>query len=271
MTSDISDRLTEYWTDIGPASPELPDNISPFITSFELQAHLTLQKTNRALDLLRRTWGWYLNNQNGTQSTLIEGYRTDGTFGYRSDRGYGNDPSYVSHSHGWSSGPTSALTNYIAGLGITDRAGSKWLIAPQLGDLSYAEAGFTTPLGKFRVAWQRVDAAPTSNASTFRDFAGYDVQIDTPLGTEGEVVLPFLEEGIEPSVGTFESSGAGEAGFKWVSDGKGWRSTVSGGRKQFVVRQIFEGASEEGGSRGMSPRSTGGNRMRNLFERENGG
>jgi hypothetical protein len=238
-TTSISDRLREEWTDIGPISPELPDNISPFITSFELQGHFTLRKTNRALNLLRRTWGWYINNPNGTESTLIEGYRADGSFGYRAERGYMREPSYVSHAHGWSAGPTSALTNFVAGLSPTDLLGSKWKIAPQLGDLSYAEAGFTTSLGKFRVAWQRVDARP--NSTTFRDFAGYDVQIETPLGTEGEVVLPFLEENVEPSVSTFETSGAGN-GPHWKSDGWTWKASVDGGKKQFTVRQVFEGS-----------------------------
>lgn len=277
MTTEISDHLKEYWTDIGPASPELPDNISPFITSFELQAHFSIGKTNRALDLLRRTWGWYVNHPNGTGSTLIEGYRTDGTFGYRAERGYGNDPSYVSHSHGWSAGPTSALTNYIAGLTITGRSGSKWSIAPQLGDLQYAEGGFTTSLGRFRVAWQRIDAASSYSSSasngttsitpTFRDFAGYDVQIDTPLGTEGEVILPFLEEGVEPSVSTYEASGAGSAVFKFIGDGKGGLvSSVSGGRKQFVVRQVFEGGLGEGLPVEKVGRYVG--TSRNLFSRD---
>ncbi|TID20680.1 putative metabolite transport protein [Venturia nashicola] len=274
ITTEVSDRLKEYWTDIGPASPELPNNISPFITSFELQAHFSIGKTGRALDLLRRTWGWYVNHPNGTGSTLIEGYRTDGTFGYRSERGYGNDPSYVSHSHGWSAGPTSALTNYIAGLTVTGRSGSKWSIAPQLGDLQYAEAGFTTSLGRFRVAWQRIDAAPSSSPNgttippTFRDFAGYDVQIDTPLSTEGEIILPFLEEGVEPSVSTYESSGAGSADFKFVGDGKGrLKSPVSGGRKQFVVRQVFEGEAGEGTAPPVSRMRYVGTK-RNLFVRD---
>ncbi|QDS72270.1 hypothetical protein FKW77_006365 [Venturia effusa] len=283
MTSEISDRLEKYWTDIGPASPELPNNISPFITGFELQAHFTIRKTDRALDLLRRTWGWYINHPNGTGSTLIEGYRTDGTFGYRSEAYYGNDPSYVSHSHGWSAGPTSALTNYIAGLSVTGRAGSKWTIAPQLGDLWYAEAGFTTSLGRFRVAWQRIAADPyptssssnsssspdgpsqTSPGSTSRAFAGYDVQIDTPLGTEGEVTLPFLEEGVEPVVSIYEASGAASAGVEFVGDGKSsLRCSVSWGRKQFVVRQVSEEEASGGGNgdgHGNEGGATGGRRF----------
>ena len=36
----ISEKLTQNWTPIGAESPELPNNISPFISSFEIQAHL---------------------------------------------------------------------------------------------------------------------------------------------------------------------------------------------------------------------------------------
>lgn len=80
---DISERLTDNWTPIGPNSPELEGNVSPFITSFEIQAHLTAGQTDRALDLIRTSWGWYLNNENGSQSTVVEGYLINGTFGYR--------------------------------------------------------------------------------------------------------------------------------------------------------------------------------------------
>ncbi len=44
--------------------------------------------------------------------------------------GYGNDPSYVSHAHGWSSGPTSTLTNYLVGLQVTRPAGAEWALKP---------------------------------------------------------------------------------------------------------------------------------------------
>ncbi|KAI4713487.1 hypothetical protein J4E89_000933 [Alternaria sp. Ai002NY15] len=39
---DISTALTKNWTPIGAEAPELPGNISPFISSFEIQAHFTL-------------------------------------------------------------------------------------------------------------------------------------------------------------------------------------------------------------------------------------
>lgn len=177
----ISYLLTHNWCPIGAVAPELPENISPFISSFEIQAHFVAGQADRALDLIRRSWGWYLNNPNGTQSTVIEGYLQNATFGYRSSRGYDYDASYISHSHGWSAGPTSTLTNYVLGLSITGRLGSTWKLSPQFGDLTNAEGGFTTSLGKFSAAWQRRSAAST---------LPYTLTLDVPVGTSGEVVLP---------------------------------------------------------------------------------
>ena len=139
MANSISERLTRNWTPIGAETPELPNNISPFISSFEVQGHFATGNTMRGLELIRRSWGWYLNNKNGTESTVIEGYLTNGSFAYRNYRGYDYDASYVSHSHGWSSGPTSALTNYVLGLSVTAPAGKNWKLAPQFGDLTSVE------------------------------------------------------------------------------------------------------------------------------------
>lgn len=180
----ISSKLTENWTPIGADSPELPNNISPFISSFEIQAHLTAGNASRALDLIRRTWGWYLNNPNGTESTVIEGYLTNGSFGYRNTRGYDYDSAYVSHSHGWSSGPTSALTNYVLGLMITSPVGSTWSLTPQFGDLTSVQGGFTTSLGAFQASWNVTDGG-----------YGYSVEWSSPAGTNGTVVLPALPIG----------------------------------------------------------------------------
>jgi len=183
----ISSRLTENWSAIGAVAPELPGNISPFISSFEIQAHLTIGYADRALELIRRSWGWYANHPNGTGSTVIEGYLVNGTFGYRSNRGYGYDASYVSHAHGWSSGPTSTLTEYVVGLSVTGPAGSTWSLKPQFGDLKTAEAGFATKLGKFRAKWVR------SNGE-------YRVEVETPGGTKGQLALPVVENGKKPIV-----------------------------------------------------------------------
>ncbi|PNS15493.1 hypothetical protein CAC42_752 [Sphaceloma murrayae] len=190
----ISDALTRNWTPIGAETPELPGNISPFISSFEIQAHFSLGRIDRGLDLIRRSWGWYANHPNGTGSTVIEGYLTNGSFSYRSSRGYGYDASYPSHAHGWSSGPTSALMEWVLGLRVTGRRGSTWALRPGFGDLESAEGGFTTGLGGFSAGWSRDG-----------DGEGYEIWWKTPVGTKGLLRLPVVEgavvEGCEGKLG----------------------------------------------------------------------
>ncbi|KAK1580111.1 Six-hairpin glycosidase-like protein [Colletotrichum navitas] len=148
VAASISRALTENWTPIGPASPELPGNVALFISSTELEAHFAAGRADRALRL-----GYYLNHPNGTGSTVIEGYLTDGAFGYRSAREYTEDPSYVSHAQGWSGGPTSTLTEYLVGLRVTRPAGAEWSLKPAFGEMSEAQARFTTALGRFSARW----------------------------------------------------------------------------------------------------------------------
>ncbi|KAL0937980.1 alpha-l-rhamnosidase [Colletotrichum truncatum] len=183
--SDQAQRLSDYlesnWTPIGPRCPELKNNISPFISSIELSTHFRAGRADRALKLIRDAWGWYLNHPNGTQSTVPEGYLVDGTWGYRGDRGYRNDPSYVSHAHGWSSGPTSTMTEYLVGLRVIKPGGSEWQFKPVLSELPEAEAGFTTSLGKFSAKF------------TVGDDGKAVVEWDTPTNTKGNLVLPGKE------------------------------------------------------------------------------
>ncbi|UQC89131.1 bacterial alpha-L-rhamnosidase domain-containingprotein [Colletotrichum lupini] len=173
----VSDYLESNWTPIGPHCPELKNNVSPFISSIEIATHFRTGRPDRALQLIRDAWGWYLNNPNGTQSTVVEGYLIDGTWGYRGDRGYRNDPSYISHAHGWSSGPTSTMTEYLVGLRVIKPGGSEWQLKPVLSELSEAEAGFTTSLGKFSAKF------------TVGDEGTAVVEWDTPASTRGYLVL----------------------------------------------------------------------------------
>lgn len=70
------------------------------------------------------------------------------------------------------------MTEYILGLSVTGLAGSTWRIAPQFGDLSHAEGGFTTSLGKYFASW-----TVNSNGS-------YTLDYNVPEGTSGVLVLP---------------------------------------------------------------------------------
>lgn len=218
MAQSISERLTDNWTPIGANAPELPNNVSPFISGFEVQGHFTVGNPERALDLIRRSWGWYLDNKNGTESTVIEGYLTNGSFAYRNYRGYAYDASYPSHSHGWSSGPTSALTNYVLGLSITDRAGSSWKLAPMFAGLTSVEGGFTTGLGKFQANWK------VSNGGE-----AYTLEWSVPEHTAGEVLLPSLPAGHLGKV-TWNRKGQGT-----IAPGRTKKMTTGGGKQSVSV------------------------------------
>lgn len=169
----VSSALQARWGIYGAPAPEAGQTISPFIGGFELQAHYLANRPNSALDLIRLQWGFMLNDPRMTQSTFIEGYSTDGSLHYAP---YSNDPR-VSHAHGWSTGPTYALTAYAAGIQLVGAGGSSWIIAPQPGNLSSVDAGFTTSLGKF--------------STRFHHSGGKFSQLtfETPSNTTGKVVL----------------------------------------------------------------------------------
>lgn len=153
--ANISDHLFNNWGPYGAPTPEMPGTINPYIEGYEVKGHFEIGQPQRALDLIRLSWGWYLNNPMGTGSTMIEGYNVDGSFLYTANAGYDKSSSYISHSHGWSSGPVDALVSYVVGIQPLTPGGKTWSLAPQMGDLNSAQGGFTTPLGKFSAEWKK--------------------------------------------------------------------------------------------------------------------
>ena len=117
------------------------------------------------------------------QSTLLEGFTANGSLNYRSYRGYNYDPAYTSHAHGWSSGPTSALTFYVLGLTVTAPQGKTWSFAPHTSGLSGAEGGFETPLGWFGARWSLTGEG---------NHPKFSVNLKTPPDTAGMLKLPIM-------------------------------------------------------------------------------
>ncbi|KAJ7457363.1 glycoside hydrolase family 78 protein [Mycena latifolia] len=173
----ISKGLTQFWTPIGPLSPELNDTIIPFVGGFEVQAHFIAGEGERAIDLLEKEWGYMLYTNLSVQSTLLEGFTANGSLGYRAAAGYDFDHTYTSHAHGWATGPTPALTFYLLGMQLTSVQGATWSIAPVLSGLPSAQGGMETGLGFFGVKWQVSGTKLT-------------LTLETPAGTEGVVTLP---------------------------------------------------------------------------------
>ncbi|KAF2851580.1 glycoside hydrolase family 78 protein [Plenodomus tracheiphilus IPT5] len=175
QTSLISTNLRERWTPYGAPAVEAADAISPFISGFELQTHFLAGNASAALALMRLQWGFMLDDPRMTNSTFIEGYSTTGELHYAP---YVND-ARISHAHGWATGPTSSLSFYVAGVQLLSAGGRTWRIAPSLGDLKHADAGFSTDLGLFTAKTEVSDQKTT-------------VEFETPANTTGELKFPLV-------------------------------------------------------------------------------
>jgi hypothetical protein len=198
-TMTISASLRDRWGPYGAPAPEAGKTVSPFIGGFELQAHYLANQPGNALDLIRRQWGFMLTDPRMTESTFIEGYSTDGSLHYAP---YHNDPR-ISHAHGWSTGPTSALTFFAGGLHLTGPAGATWAIAPQPGNLTRVDTGFSTVRGAFSTTFCRT-------GGTYTEFT-----FTTPEGTTGEVRLPGTEGSLQSTNGErVELANGAAAGLK---------------------------------------------------------
>jgi Bacterial alpha-L-rhamnosidase 6 hairpin glycosidase domain len=141
----VSAALSTNWNGYGATTPENGGQISTFPGSMEVQAHLVAGDATRALQLIRREWGYMLNSPLGTGSTFWEGYLANGQFGYGG--------AYMSAAHGWATGPTSALTFYVLGIRPTTVDGG-YVVHPEPGDLSSTEGSLRTPSGKIAVSWR---------------------------------------------------------------------------------------------------------------------
>ncbi|PKY04195.1 bacterial alpha-L-rhamnosidase domain protein [Aspergillus campestris IBT 28561] len=179
-SSRISENLTKNRTPIGAVTPKPSGTLSPFTSTFEIQAHFAAGQPARALDLIRRSCAWYLQPPNQTSIPLSTNPQNNPSKHKDSSP---NTP----HPPNQPTSLTHTLTKYTLGLSITSPIGLTWKIAPQFGDLHRAEGGFTTPLGKYWVSWEtRAD--------------GYDLAFAVPSGTRGNLTLPFVREDRRPSI-----------------------------------------------------------------------
>ena len=145
---------------------------------------------------------------------------------YRYYNGYNNDPAYTSHSHGWSTGPTPALTTYIVGLRILSPQAKTFDIAPHVdGGLPRAEGGFSTPLGWFGVKWELEEGSDGTEKLV--------VEVESPPGTQGTFFVPprFQNSNARSSV----SMRVGAQLAKSYATSESYRINISEGGKKTIV------------------------------------
>lgn len=178
---DVSGILSylknNLWGTSGP-QPYSPDAnystvISPFVSGYELDARFAAGDTASALALTNLMWAQMVN-QNGPFYT--------GTLWEKLGQNGKDTDSNASLAHGWATAPVSAFSGYLLGISPTGPGYSTWSIAPQPGNLSWAQGQVPTPSGTPVVSrWQA-----GSNASSF------ELTMSAPGGTAGTVAMPEL-------------------------------------------------------------------------------
>jgi Bacterial alpha-L-rhamnosidase 6 hairpin glycosidase domain/Bacterial alpha-L-rhamnosidase C-terminal domain len=127
--------------------------IEPFIGYFDVLARFSVGDDEAALDLIRREWGFMLDNGPGTMWENI-----DASTGKPVDI----DPSW---DHGWSSGAAPALTTQVLGVRPVSPGFAKFVVTPHPGDLTFASGDVPTPHGTIHVSWRLVAGSPVVTVS----------------------------------------------------------------------------------------------------------
>lgn len=148
-----------------PAPAGQGQQISTMMSGWEVMADLKAGRTTAALDLIRREWGYMLSQDPG--GTTWENIPITGDLeGARSA------------AHSWGGLPAAALSRYILGVRPTAPGFDSFIVAPQTGDLSWAEGDVPTPHGPVSVSWSRVS------------HCRYSLDVEIPSGTTATVSVP---------------------------------------------------------------------------------
>ena len=147
--------------------PGAAAGVSTFYGYYVLCALGRAGETGAALDLIRTYWGAMLDRG---ATTFWEDFNLDwlagsgridelpkpgekdlhGDYGAYCYEGYRH-----SLCHGWASGPTAWLSEYVLGCRPLAPGCARLLVSPQLGDLTWAEGAFPTPRGPVRIRHER--------------------------------------------------------------------------------------------------------------------
>jgi hypothetical protein len=153
----------------------------PFFMHHVHRALVAAGRVDEMVENIRRRWSPMLN-VDGTD-TLWEHW-------------HGRE----SRCHAWSATPTYELSREVLGVRPTSPGFATFRVEPSIAGLSWAEGRYPAPQGDVGVGWRA-------------DNGRFTLELDVPVGTVGEVVLPA---GMRSSAGT-----SGLAAGRHVIDGKG--------------------------------------------------
>jgi alpha-L-rhamnosidase len=139
------------------------ENMSTFYGYYILEAMAEAKDYQGALDVISEYWGGMLdlgattfwedfNIAEGKISGRIDELPATNKSDIHSDFG---DFCYVGHrhslAHGWASGPTAWLTQYVLGVNVSD-GGDTITIEPHLGNLEFVNGTFPTKFGVLKIS-----------------------------------------------------------------------------------------------------------------------
>ena len=169
--AEILAKLKQLWIPTG-SEPFSADTgystlVSPFIGGFDLQARFAAGDTADAYALMRREWTQMVSPGPQYTGAFWENFTPSGAVSNGS----------ISLAHGWSTGPTSALSEYALGVRPVTPGYATWIVAPQPGDLRWAQGQVPTPHGPIDVRWTG-------------DHGRFVLWLRAPRGTSGTVAVP---------------------------------------------------------------------------------
>jgi alpha-L-rhamnosidase len=126
-----------------PAPAGYGQLIGPFMGSYEVWALLASHHTAQAIQLMRTEWGRMTVPGPDYTGAIWEVEGTNGSI----------TSGVTSLAHGWSTGPTSALSEYVLGIAPTSPGYSTWEVEPHPGSLAWVEGQAPTPHGAIAVDW----------------------------------------------------------------------------------------------------------------------
>ena len=160
------------------------DGFSTFFGYYMLRALAEGGRFEEAMQIMSDYWGamldlgattfWEdLNYAEALKAARIDEQVPDGAYDYHASSGaYCYKGHRHSFCHGWASGPTSWLSQYVLGITPLEPGCRKVAIKPHLGKLKWAEGSFPTPYGVIRVKHTRDAGGKVST------------QYDAPAGVE---------------------------------------------------------------------------------------
>jgi Bacterial alpha-L-rhamnosidase C-terminal domain/Bacterial alpha-L-rhamnosidase 6 hairpin glycosidase domain len=154
-----------YSTDAGYSTV-----ISPFVSGYELDARFASGDTSGALALTNLMWAQMVHRSGQFYTgTLWEKLGQNGQI----------TDSNASLAHGWATAPVSAFSSYLLGVQPTSPGYKTWTIAPQTGNLAWAQGRVPTPSGPIGSRWEARDGS-------------FKLTISAPAGTSGTVAVPLF-------------------------------------------------------------------------------